>query len=145
MRSHVCFGKMFASDPRSRIACSISYSPIYTVNLISLPIHVVCFPSFWTMHGSPGPTHLVMSSCSPFTTLLSCNNFMHVYRKVVSIYGSISSSSLSLLPEVEASVKLFLASMNVSLAYPNQVLVPLLEPCEPRHSLRAACLCHPPS
>jgi len=39
---------------------------------------------------------------------------MHVSKKVVSIYGYISSSSLSLLAKVEAFVKLFLASMNVS-------------------------------
>jgi len=68
------------------------------------------------MHGSPDPTHLVRSYCNPFIALLSHNNFMHVSRKVVSIDGSISGSSLSLLPEVEASVKLFLASTNVSFA-----------------------------
>jgi len=68
------------------------------------------------MHGSPGaiPTHLVMISYSPFIALLSRNNFMHVSKNVVSIDGSNFGSSLSLLPEVEASTKLFLASMNVS-------------------------------
>ena len=66
------------------------------------------------MHGFPYPVHLVMSSCSPFIALLSRSNFMHVSRKVVSIDGSITDSSLSLLPEVEASVNLFLASTNVS-------------------------------
>lgn len=33
--SQVCFGRTFASDPKSRITWSISYSPICAVNLIS--------------------------------------------------------------------------------------------------------------
>ena len=55
-----------------------------------------------------------MSSCNPFTALLSCSSFIHVPRNVVRIYGSIFGSGLSLFPEVEASAKLFLASMKVS-------------------------------
>lgn len=66
------------------------------------------------MCGSPDATHLVISSFSPLTSLLSSRSFMHVSRKVVSIEGSIPGSSKSLLPKVEASVKLSLASMNVS-------------------------------
>ena len=118
MRSHVGFGRTFTFDPRSRITWSISYSPIFAVNIISLPIHIIYFPSFRTTRGSPGtvPAHLVMISCNPFIALLSCNNFMHVSKNVVSIDGSISSSSLSLHPKVEAFAKLFLASMNVYLA-----------------------------
>lgn len=117
MHSHIYFGRKFASDPRSKITSSISYFPIYVVNLISLPIRIVCFPSFWTMYGSPGvvPANLVMSAYSPFIALLPCNSFMHVTKNVVSIDGSISHSSLSLIPQVEESAKLFLASMNVSL------------------------------
>ena len=65
---------------------------------------------------------------------------MHVTIRVVSIDQSIFGSSLSLLPEVEASVKLFLASMNVSFARSNCTLVPLLDPCEPKHSLLATYL-----
>ena len=118
MHSNLYFGKTFASNPRSRITLSISYSLIYAVNLIFLLFCIVCFLSFQTIRCSLGmvPTHLVMSSCSPFTTLLSCSIFMHVSKNAVSIDASISSSSLSLLPEVEASAKLLLASMNVSLA-----------------------------
>lgn len=119
MCSHVCFGRTFASNPRSKITWSISYSPIYAINLISLPVCIVCFLSFWTTRDSSGvvPRHLVMSSYSPFTTLLSRGIFMHVSKNVVSIDGSIDGSSLSLLPEVEASVKLRLDFMNVSLAH----------------------------
>jgi len=118
MGSHVYFGRTFASDPRSRITWSISYSPIYAVNLISLPVLIACFPRIRTTRGSPGavPAHLIMSSCSPFIALLSHNSFMHVSKNVVSIDGSISVSGLGLLPEVEASAKLSLASMKVSLA-----------------------------
>ena len=96
-----------------------SYSPIYTVNLISLLVRFVCVSSFHTTRGSPSavPVHLLMSSCNPFTALLSRSNFMHVSRNVVSIDGSISCFVLSLLPELEASVKLFLASMKVSLVH----------------------------
>ena len=117
MHSHVCFGKTFESDLKYRITWSISYSPICAVNLISLLILIACFPIFWTTHHSPGavPTHLLMSSYNPFTSLLSCSSFMHVSRNIVSIDGSISGSNLSLLPKVEASIKLFLASMKVSL------------------------------
>jgi len=70
------------------------------------------------MHGSPSAilALLFMSSYNPFIALLSCSSFMHVSKNVVSINGSIVGSGLSLLPEVEASVKLFLASMKVSLA-----------------------------
>ena len=114
MRSHVCFGSTFVSDLIFKITWSISSSLICTINLISLPVRNACFPSFWTTRGSPDPTHLVISSYSPFTALLSHNSFMHVSKKVVSIEGSIPSSSWSLLPKVEASVKLFSASMNVS-------------------------------
>ena len=116
MPSHVYFGKTFTSNPKSRITWSISYSPIYALNLISLPVLVLCFPIFRTTRSSPGsiPSHLFMSSCSPFTALLLRSSFMHVSRKIVSIDGSISSSGLSLLPKVEASTNLFLASMKVS-------------------------------
>ena len=113
MCSHVCFGSTFASDLRTRITWYISYSLICTINLISLLVHNACFPSFRTTHGSPNPTFLVISSYSPLTTFLSCSSSMRVSRKVVSIEGSIPSSSWSLLPEAEAFVKLFLASMNV--------------------------------
>jgi len=116
MCSHVCFGSTFTSNPRSKITWSISYSAICVVNHISLPIRNVCFPSFWNTRISPDLAHLVISSCNPFTALLSRSNFIHVSRKVVIIEESISGSSWSLLPEVEASVKLFLASMNVSFA-----------------------------
>ena len=106
-------------DPRSRIIWSISYSPICIVNLISLPFLVACFAIFQTMRGSPSvvPAHLFMSFYSPFTTLLSHNNFMHVSKNVLSIDGSIFGSGLSLLPEVEASTNLFLASMKFSLVH----------------------------
>ena len=119
MHSHVYFGKTFRYDPRSRITWSISYSPICTVNLLYLPILIACFPILWTTRGSPSavPTHLFMSSCNPFTASLSWVTFIHVSRNVVSIDGSVSNSGLSLLPEVDASVKLFLASMKVSLAH----------------------------
>lgn len=66
------------------------------------------------MRGSPDPMHLVISSCSPLTALLLHSSFIHVTKKVVSIEGSIPGSGWSLLPEVEAFVKLFLASINVS-------------------------------
>ena len=119
MRSHVYFGRMIVSNPRFKITCSISYSPICEINIISLPVHIVHFQSFRTMCGSFGVVlaHIVMSSCSPFIALVSCSSFMHVSKNVVSINGPISGSSLSLLPEVEASAKLLLASMNVSLAH----------------------------
>jgi len=70
------------------------------------------------MHGSPSVVleNIVMSYCSPFIDFLSRNNFIHVTKNVVSIHGSISGCSFSLLPEVEASAKLFLASMNVFVA-----------------------------
>ena len=116
MHSHVFFDSTFTFDSTSRITWSISYSPIWVVNLISLLVRNACFPSFWTTRGSPDPAHLVISSYSPFTALLSHISFMHVSRKVVNIEGSILGSSWSLLPEVEASVKLFLTSMNVSFA-----------------------------
>lgn len=118
MLSHVYCGKTFAFDPKSRITWFISYSPICVVNLISLPILVLCFPIFQTMCGSPGmvPVHLLMSSYNPFISLLSRSNFMHVSRNVLSIDGSISSFGLSFLPKVETSAKLFLASMKVSRA-----------------------------
>lgn len=118
MRSHVCFSRTFASDPKSRITWPVSYSPICAINLISLPILILCFPIFLTMRGSPGavPTHLLMSSYDPFTSLLSFSNFIHVSKNVISVGGSISISGLSLLPEVEASMKLFLASIKVSRA-----------------------------
>jgi len=65
-------------------------------------------------HGSArAPIFLLMSSCNPFITLLSHSNFIHVFRNVVIIDGSIFGYSLSFLPEVEASTKLFLASMKV--------------------------------
>lgn len=69
------------------------------------------------MRGSPGmvPVHLFMSSCNPFTTFLSRSSFMHVCRNVMSIDGSTFGSVVSLLPEVEAAVKLFLASMKIFL------------------------------
>lgn len=119
MHSHVYFGKMFASDPKSRITWSISYSPIYVVSLISLPVLVLCFPIFWTTRNSPGaiPAHLLMSSCNPFTALLLHSIFIHVSRNIVNIDGSISGACLSFLPKVEASAKLFLASINVSGAH----------------------------
>lgn len=116
MRSHVCFGSTFASNPRFRITWSISYSPLCAVNLISIPVRDVCFSSFWTMCDSPNPAHLVMCSCSLFTALQCHNSFMHVSRKVVSIDGSIFGYGLSFLPKMEAYVKLFLASINVSFA-----------------------------
>ena len=117
MHSHVCFGSTFMFEPRSRITWSILYSPIWAVILISLPVRNACFPSFWTTRGSLDPVHLVISSYSPLIALLSCNNFMHVSRNIVSIEGSIPGSSWSLLPKVDASLKLFLASMNVSFAH----------------------------
>ena len=66
------------------------------------------------MQGSPDPAHLVIYSCNPLTTLFLWSNFMHVYKKVVSIEGSLSSSGWSLLPRVETSAKLLLASKHVS-------------------------------
>ena len=86
------------------------------MSLISCHVLILCFLILLTMHCSPGmvPTHLLISCYNPFTALLSCSNFIQVSRKVVSIEGSISSSGLSFLPEVEASAKLFLASMKVS-------------------------------
>lgn len=106
------------SDPKSRITWSISYSPICVVNLISLHVLILCFSIFWTTCSSPIVivVHLLMCSCNPLTTLLSHSSFIHVSRNIVSIDGSISDSSLSLLLEVEASVKLFLASIKVSQA-----------------------------
>ena len=88
------------------------------VSLISRPILVLCLPIFHTTCSSPRVVimHLFMSSYSPFTALLSRSSFMQVSKKVVSMEGSISLSGLSLLLEVEASVKLFLASMIVSRA-----------------------------
>ena len=117
MHSHVLFGSIFMFDPRSRITLSISDSPICVVNLISLPMHNACFPSFETTCHFLDLMHLMISYCRNFTTLLSCSSFIHVSKKVVSIEGSIRGSSWSLLPEVEAFVKLFLASMNVSFAH----------------------------
>lgn len=115
-RSQVYFGKTFAYNPRSRITSSISYSLIYMVSLISRPVLALCLPIFRTTRGSPRvfSTHLFISSYNPFIALLSCNSFMQVSKKVVSIEGSISWSSLSLLLEVEALAKLFFASMSVS-------------------------------
>lgn len=118
IHSHACFGKTFVFDPRSKINGSISYSSICVVNLISLLDHVMCLSSFRTTQGSPDLAHLVMSSCSPFTDFLSRKIFMKVSRKVISIDGSISSSSLSLLLEMEVFVKLFLASINFSFVCP---------------------------
>lgn len=119
MHSHVYFDRTFAYDPKSKITWSISYSTIYVVNLISLLILFVCFPIFRTTRDSPGVVlvNLLMSSYNPFIALLSRSRFMYVSRNFVSIDGSISSSGLSFLPKVEASLKLFLASMNVSLAH----------------------------
>ena len=116
IRSRVYFDRTFTSDPKSRMTWSISCSPIYVVSLISLPVLVLCFPIFSTTCGSPGtvPTHLLMSSCNPFTTLLLCSNFIHVSMNVVSMDGSIFDFGLYFLPEVKASTKLFLASMRVS-------------------------------
>lgn len=87
---------------------------MYAINLISLPVHNACFPSFQNTRGSPDSAHLVINYCSPLVALLSCNNFIHVSRKVVSMEGSIYGSGWSLLPKVEASLKLFLASINFS-------------------------------
>lgn len=90
------------------------------VSLISRPVLALCLPIFLTMRDSQGmfsfPAHLFISSCNPFTSLLSCNSFMQVSKKVVNIEGSIYSVGLSWLPEVEASTKLFFASINVSCA-----------------------------
>ena len=49
-------------------------------------------PIFCTTRGSVAvfPAHLFISSCNPFITLLSHNNFMQVSRKLISIEGSIS-------------------------------------------------------
>lgn len=103
--------------PRSKITWSISYSLIYEINLTSCLVLVLCLPIFVTMRGSPRVflAHLFMSSCNPFTALLS-HNKMQVFRKVESIEGSIFWSGLSLLPEVEALAKLYFSSMNVSRA-----------------------------
>jgi len=118
MCSHVYFGRTFASNPMYRIRWSISYSPICTVSLISLPVLLLLFPVFHTTRSSPHVvlSHLLMSSYNPFTALLSCNSFMHASRNVVSIDGSISSSSLYFLHEVEASLKPFFASIKFSRA-----------------------------
>jgi len=113
MCSQVCFSNTFASEPRSRITWSISYSLIYAVNIISLPVCNACFPNFQTTRGSLDPAHLVISSYSPLAILLSCNSFMYVSRNVVSIEGSIPGSGWSLQPKVEASVRLFVSSMNI--------------------------------
>ena len=74
------------------------------------------FPNYVWFPGTV-PVHLCTSSCSLFTAFLSRSSFMHVSRNIVSIDGSISSSGMSLLPEVEASTKLFFASMKFSLAH----------------------------
>ena len=119
MHSHVCFGNTFASDPKTKMTSSISYSPVCTVNHISCPMHKACFPSFQTTRGSPDPAHLVVSSCNPLNASLLRSIFIHVSKKVVCIKGSILGSGWSLLPEVEASVKLFIASLNFSFMHSN--------------------------
>lgn len=57
-----------------------------------------------------------MSSFSPFTDLLSLSNFIQASTKVVIIDGSSSWSGLSLLAKVEASMKIFFASIKASCA-----------------------------
>lgn len=116
IHSQVCFSRMFTSDPKSKITWSISYSPICVISLISRLILLLCLTFFHTTCGSLGVflAHLFISSYNPFTTLLSRGSFMQVSRKVVSIEGSISWSSLSFLRELEALEKLFFSSMNVS-------------------------------
>lgn len=58
----------------------------------------------------------MISSCSPLTSLLLCNRFMHVSKKVIIRDGSIPGSSGSLLPGLETFMKFFGASLDVLLS-----------------------------
>lgn len=91
IRSHVCLGRTFASNPRSRITWSISNSLICTVNLISQPIlflfPYILFTTWCSIQGFYFPTQLSINSCNPSIAFLFLNN-LHVYRKDFKIVES---------------------------------------------------------
>ena len=96
--SHVYLGNTIASDPKSKITWSISYSSICVVSLISRPVCLLCLPSLLTVRCSEGslilPKQLSIRSWSPYTAFLSCKNFIQVFRKVANSEGSTYCTSL---------------------------------------------------